>query len=102
MKVLLISANTEQFNMPAMPLVLACVAEAAKNIGHDVYILDLMFEVDVNATLKNVIAQFSPKYIGISVRNIDDQNIGAPQFLPVYIKGKLSKWKYMRDIFKRL
>ena len=33
MRVLLISANTEQFNMPAMPLGLASVTEAAKNAG---------------------------------------------------------------------
>ena len=65
MKVLLISANTEQFNMPAMPLGLACVAEAVKNSGHDVIMLDLMFEADVNATLKNVIAEFRPECIGI-------------------------------------
>ncbi len=86
MKVLLISANTEQFNMPAMPLGLACVAEAVKNSGHDVIMLDLMFEADVNATLKNVIAEFRPECIGISVRNIDDQNIETPQFLLEKVK----------------
>ena len=32
MKVLFISANTEKFNMPAMPLGLACVAEALDTI----------------------------------------------------------------------
>jgi len=67
--------------MPAMPLGLACVAEATKNGGHDVTMLDLMFEMDVNATLKNVIAEFRPECIGISVRNIDDQNIEVPKFL---------------------
>jgi radical SAM superfamily enzyme YgiQ (UPF0313 family) len=86
MKVLLISANTEQFNMPAMPLGLACVAEATKNAGHDVIMLDLMFKMDVNDTLKNVIAEFRPECIGISVRNIDDQNIETPQFLLEKVK----------------
>ena len=81
MRVLLISANTEQVNMPAMPLGLACVVEATKNAGHDVSMLDLMFEMDVNSTLRNIISGFRPECIGISVRNIDDQNIETPKFL---------------------
>ena len=81
MKVLLISANTEQFNMPAMPLGLACVAAAARNAGHDVNMLDLMFEMDADAVLKKAIKEFRPECIGISVRNIDDQNIETPRFL---------------------
>ena len=81
MKVLLISANTEQFNMPAMPLGLASVAEATRNAGHDVTMLDLMFEMDTGAVLNKVIAEFHPECIGISVRNIDDQNIETPRFL---------------------
>ena len=86
MKVLLISANTEQFNMPAMPLGLACVAEAAKNAGHDITLLDLMFEADVRATLKSGIAKSSPECIGISVRNIDDQNHETSKFLLEKVK----------------
>ena len=81
MKVLLVSANTEQLIMQAMPLGLACVAEAATNAGHDVSILDLMFETGANTTLKKAIAEFRPECIGISVRNIDDQNMQAPEFL---------------------
>jgi radical SAM superfamily enzyme YgiQ (UPF0313 family) len=81
MKVLLISANTEQFNMPAMPLGLACVAEATRNAGHDVTMLDLMFETEADTALKKAVAKFSPECIGISVRNIDDQNIEKPRFL---------------------
>ena len=81
MRALLISANTEQFNMPAMPLGLACVTEAAKNAGHDVTMLDLMFAEDFITVLRNIIEEFHPECIGISVRNIDDQNIASPQFL---------------------
>jgi len=80
-KILLISANTEQFNMPAMPLGLACVAAAARNAGHDVTMLDLMFEMDADLVLKKAIREFRPECIGISVRNIDDQNMETPRFL---------------------
>lgn len=87
MKVLLISANTEQFNMPAMPLGLACVAAAASNAGHDVTLLDLMFEMDAEVVLKKIIAEFQPECIGISVRNIDDQNMESPKFLLEKVKA---------------
>jgi radical SAM superfamily enzyme YgiQ (UPF0313 family) len=95
MRALLISANTEQFNMPAMPLGLASVTEAAKNAGHDVTMLDLMFEADSTAVLEKTIAEFLPECIGISVRNIDDQNIVSPQFM-------LGKVKQVVDICRDL
>jgi len=55
MNILLVSANTEQFNMPAMPLGLACVVEATRNAGHHVTMLDLMFQIDVHTALQTVI-----------------------------------------------
>lgn len=80
MKVLLVSANTEQFNMPAMPLGLACVAAAADEAGHEVLMIDLMFEMDPGAVLGKSIAEFNPECIGISIRNIDDQNYQSSAF----------------------
>ena len=43
MKVLLISANTEQINMPVLPLGLAYVAAAAESRGHTVKMLNFFF-----------------------------------------------------------
>jgi radical SAM superfamily enzyme YgiQ (UPF0313 family) len=97
MNVLLISANTEQFNMPAMPLGLACVVEAARNAGHDVTMLDLMFQMDVHATLKTVISEVRPECIGISVRNIDDQNIGTRNFLLDKVKEVVAICRDLTD-----
>lgn len=87
MKVLLLSANTERINMPVLPLGLACVAEAAKNAGHDVAMVDLMAEMDGKAVLAEMIADFQPECIGVSVRNIDDQHRAAPQFLLEKVKA---------------
>ena len=95
MKALLVSANTEQMNMPTIPLGLACVAEAAKNAGHDVTLLDLMFETDTNAALKKVIAKFSPECIGISVRNIDDQNSETHKFLLDNVKAVMMTCRHL-------
>ncbi|MBN2467783.1 MAG: radical SAM protein [Deltaproteobacteria bacterium] len=97
MRVLLISANTEQVNMPAMPLGLACVVEATKDAGHDVSMLDLMFERDVHFTLKKIISDFRPECIGISVRNIDDQNIENPQFLLEKVKEVVEVCRSLSD-----
>jgi hypothetical protein len=41
MKVLLISANTEQINMPVLPLGLAYIAAAIDNQGHTAKMLNL-------------------------------------------------------------
>jgi len=81
MRVLLISANTEKINMPTLPLGLASVATATRKAGHDVAMADLMVEKDMRSVLKEAIEGFRPEIIGISVRNIDDQNMENPRFL---------------------
>jgi radical SAM superfamily enzyme YgiQ (UPF0313 family) len=85
-RVLLISANTEAVNMPVLPLGLACVAAATRNAGNEVALLNLMFEGDPMLGIRNSIEDFHPNLIGISVRNIDDQNMPRPQFLLAPVK----------------
>jgi radical SAM superfamily enzyme YgiQ (UPF0313 family) len=80
-RVLLISANTETMNMPTLPLGLACVVAATRNAGNEVALLNLMFEGDPKSGIRRSIVDFRPNIIGISVRNIDDQNMPHPQFL---------------------
>ena len=75
MRVLLISANREDINMPTLPMGLGCVAAAAQRAGHEVEFLDLMSVDDYQQALKNRVAAFDPEVIGISVRNIDDQRM---------------------------
>jgi radical SAM superfamily enzyme YgiQ (UPF0313 family) len=79
-RVLLVSANREEINMPMWPLGLACVGAATIAAGHDVRLLDLMHEEEPDSALKAVIREFQPMVIGISVRNIDDQNMAQPIF----------------------
>jgi radical SAM superfamily enzyme YgiQ (UPF0313 family) len=81
MRVLLISANTEKINLPTFPLGLACVAQATLDRGHDVEWLDLMAERNPEAAVKRHMETLQPQVIGISVRNIDDQNMANPRFL---------------------
>ncbi len=81
MKVLFVSVGTEKINMPTLPLGLACVAAATRRAEHDVAMVDLKMEEDTRSVLKEAIAGFCPEMIGISVRNIDDQNMENTKFL---------------------
>jgi radical SAM superfamily enzyme YgiQ (UPF0313 family) len=81
MRVLLISANRESINMVTLPLGLAFVAQAARRAGHDVEMLDLMRTDDHVRAIEMAIRRVQPEVIGISARNIDDQNMASPVFL---------------------
>lgn len=81
MRVLLVSANTEQINMPVLPVGLASVAAAAEGFGHEVHLLNLMITEDSLSALGQTVESFHPDVIGLSVRNIDDQNMQNPKFL---------------------
>ena len=81
MRVLLISANTERINMPAPPLGAAMVAAATRSRGHEVELVDLLGAADPAAAARAALAAFAPDVVGISVRNIDDQDMAEPIFL---------------------
>ena len=86
MRVLLISANTEQINILPLPLGLNCVAVATRNAGHEVQLLDLMAQRNNRLSVMEELEAFHPEAIGISVRNIDDQNMKNPRFLLDHVK----------------
>ncbi len=81
MRIILISANMERMNLLPLPLGLAMVAAACRKAGHDVLLLNLMFEGDARSAVQHCVERCQPQAIGISVRNIDDQNMADPKFL---------------------
>lgn len=97
MKVLLISANTEQINMPVLPLGMAYVAAAAQNAGHEVNTVNLMAAQDIRRPLKAAVQGFEPEVIGISVRNIDDQVMENPVFLLDPVKKVIAECRCLSD-----
>lgn len=97
MKVLLISANTEQINMPVLPLGMAYVAAAAQNAGHEVNTVNLMAAQDIRRPLKAAVQEFEPEVIGISVRNIDDQVMENPVFLLDPVKKVIAQCRRLSD-----
>jgi radical SAM superfamily enzyme YgiQ (UPF0313 family) len=82
----MIAANTERGNMITMPLGAGLVAAAARRAGHDVRFLELLHAADPRASVTEVIDDFAPEAIGISVRNIDDQNREQPRFHLAQVK----------------
>jgi len=97
MKILLISANTEQINMPVLPLGMACIGAAVQNAGHEVNTVNLMTTRDIRGLLRETISGFSPDVIGISVRNIDDQMMEPPNFLLDAVKMVVSECRSLSD-----
>jgi radical SAM superfamily enzyme YgiQ (UPF0313 family) len=97
MKILLISANTEQINMPVLPLGMAHVAAATQNAGHHVNTVNLMMAGDIRGLVKTTVASYQPDVIGISVRNIDDQVMGNPIFLLDPVRAVVSECRNLSD-----
>ncbi len=81
MRVLLISGNREDADIRVPALGLACVAAACGAAGQDARVLDLLLERDPGAATGAAIREFRPDAIGVSVRNIDDQEMHGTRFL---------------------
>ncbi len=79
-KVLLISENRCRDNIVPWPIGAAFVSAAAKAGGHDVLGLDLMFSDDPEGESAAAAALFKPDCIGLSIRNIDNQDMRSSEF----------------------
>lgn len=80
MKILIISTNRNQFPVPVMPLGACMVADASQKNGHEVRLLDMMFERKPLSALRSELAEWHPEVIGLSVRNIDNNDMHSPSF----------------------
>lgn len=87
MKILIVSANKEREPYPVVPLGASYVASALKKEGHDARILDLCFEDDPEAAIRNVVSDFRPDIVGLSIRNIDNLTYGKSVYYMPFIKG---------------
>jgi radical SAM superfamily enzyme YgiQ (UPF0313 family) len=77
--ILIISTNRSANPVPVLPSGACLVADAAEQVGHRVYFLDLMFTDDPLRALKSVLGKMSFDVIGLSVRNIDNIDMGSPR-----------------------
>jgi radical SAM superfamily enzyme YgiQ (UPF0313 family) len=98
MRVLLISANREEINMRTWPLGPACVAAATKRAGHEVLLLDLMGTTDPAAEVRREIHALRPDVIGISVRNIDNQDMSDTRVFLDEVRAIVAACKSTTDV----
>ena len=78
MNILLISTNRNRQPIPVMPIGACTVAEAAEKAGHKVKLLDFMFCADPINTLTSELQKSEYDLIGLSVRNIDNNDMKKP------------------------
>ena len=78
MRLLFISTNRCRLVFLPLPLGLAAVV-AAVGEAHEVRVLDFMFAEDPLAQVDRAVAELRPELIGISVRNIDNQDSRLPE-----------------------
>jgi len=83
MNILIINTNTTKFPTPVIPIGACMIAETAQRAGYKVRLLDLMFERDPLRAIQQELKRLKPDVVGLSVRNIDNNDIQSPAF---YIK----------------
>jgi len=72
MRVLLINANTFKQPWPVIPFGLCCIAASVEKALHEVRVLDLCFAKNPSIEMENIINEWKPDVVGVSIRNIDN------------------------------
>lgn len=85
--VLIVSTNRNDLPVPVMPYGACMVAEATELQGHHVRLLDLMFEKEPLRALQKELSATKPAVVGLSVRNIDNNDMQNPVFYPKELKS---------------
>jgi radical SAM superfamily enzyme YgiQ (UPF0313 family) len=97
MKVLLVSTNRNVHPMPVMPIGACMVAEAAERAGQDVRFLDLMFTKDPLAAVEAAVIRERPDVVGLSLRNIDNNDMRDPVFFLGDLRFMISRVRERTD-----
>lgn len=85
MKILLVYANNYSMLWPA-PAGLSFIARAAKEAGHDVRFVDLMFEKEPDKVLARAL-QDRPDLVGMTLRNLDNADLtDSVSFVGDYVR----------------
>jgi radical SAM superfamily enzyme YgiQ (UPF0313 family) len=85
-RVLLISTNRCRVTVPPFPLGLAYVLANLDAGRHEVGVWDAMFHDHWDWSLRQRLREFRPQAIGLSVRNVDDQDIRRPHWFLEEVK----------------
>ncbi|MFD6998237.1 B12-binding domain-containing radical SAM protein [Streptomyces mirabilis] len=80
MRVLLISTNKIRVPRPALPIGMAYISAALKHAGHDVDVLDLLWESRELKAVRERLTSNTYDVVGIAVRNLDNLTFIDPVF----------------------
>ena len=89
MRILLVATNrydrvNNRMNAQPMPIGLAYIAGHLDHERHQVKVVDLMFADDYLSEIENVVKDFQPHVVGISLRNLSNHSYMNPQWaLPI-------------------
>ncbi|WP_438434936.1 B12-binding domain-containing radical SAM protein [Gorillibacterium sp. sgz500922] len=86
MNILVVSTNTLTQPLPVVPIGAGMIYSALKTAGYDTRFLDLAFQPEPLAALRDALVAEPPDLICLSVRNIDNQVIQRPQFFLPFVK----------------
>ena len=78
MNVLVIAANRNRHPAPVIPYGACMVTEVVAKAGHQVRLLDLMFQPDPARAVVDALQKIGPDVIGLSIRNLDNNDMQAP------------------------
>jgi radical SAM superfamily enzyme YgiQ (UPF0313 family) len=82
-RVLLVSINTEDQPQPVYPLALDSLRDALRRGGHEARLFDCWKAAADGASIGETLREFKPDLVGVSVRNIDNnQSVGTRVYLP--------------------
>jgi lipid biosynthesis B12-binding/radical SAM protein len=71
-RVLLVSCNVTREPYPVYPLGMALLASALSAAGHEVCQFDFLASEEDESALRERLSGFSPDYVGLSIRNLDN------------------------------
>lgn len=86
MRVLLVSANREQYPSPVVPLGVLTIAGALRD-AHEVRVVDLCFEQHPDAVARDAVASFQPDVIGVGIRNLHTNSYDGTEGLIEEYRG---------------
>ncbi len=78
MNILIVITNRYKNPVPVMPIGACSVADAVAKAGHNVRVLDLMFMRNPLGALETELDKLNPDIVGLSVRNIDNNDMQNP------------------------
>jgi radical SAM superfamily enzyme YgiQ (UPF0313 family) len=97
MNILIVSINRYWRPTPVMPSGVCHVADATRRAGHEVRVLDFMFLREPLAALKVELMKRSPHVVGLSVRNVDNNDMLNTRYFAAELAPVMRSVREMTD-----